>query len=79
MSHRDPGEEQRAFDVAHQAFDRGNLDAALAGLAAHERDFPTGMFAGEREILRARIARLRAQGGQRPTSQRDPLVTPPRP
>ncbi len=79
VSHRDPGEEQRAFDVAHQAFDRGNLDAALAGLAAHERDFPAGLFAGERELLRARITQLRAQGGQRPTSQRDLLIAAPRP
>lgn len=60
---RDVDEAQRAFDVAHQAFDRGNLDAALMALAAHERDFPAGAFAGEREILRARIALLRAAGG----------------
>jgi RNA polymerase sigma-70 factor (ECF subfamily) len=78
-SRRDPSDEQRAFDVAHQAFDRGNLDAALAGLAAHERDFPGGLFASEREILRARIANLRAQGGQRPTSPLPSLIAAPRP
>ena len=78
-SRRGPGDEQRAFDAAHQAFDRGNLDDALTALAAHERDYSAGLFASEREILRARIARLRAQGGQRPTSQRDPFMAAPRP
>lgn len=76
---RGPGEEQRAFDAAHQAFDRGNFDDALTALVAHERDYPAGLFAGEREILRARIATLRAQGGQRPASQHDPFMAAPRP
>lgn len=78
-SRRDPSEEQRAFDAAHQAFDRGNLDAALTALAAHERAYPAGLFATEREILRARIARLRAPGGQRSTSQREPRTPAPSP
>ena len=60
-SGRDSNEEQRAFDKAHQAFDRGHLDAALAALAAHERRYLAGVFAAEREILRARITQLRAE------------------
>lgn len=60
---RDVGEAQRAFDVAHHAFARGDYDAALMALAAHEREFPEGAFADEREILRARIAEIRAAGG----------------
>lgn len=53
---------QREFEVAYQAFDHGNYDAALAALAAHERNFPAGVFAPEREGLRARIAELRPAG-----------------
>jgi RNA polymerase sigma-70 factor, ECF subfamily len=78
-SERDLSREQRAFDAAHQAFDRGSLDAALAALATHEREFPGGMFAGEREILRERIARLRAAGEPPPLSQRDPHIAAQRP
>lgn len=51
-------EEQRRFDAAHQAFDRGKLDLALAKLAAHGRDYPTSQLARERELLRAQIAQL---------------------
>jgi RNA polymerase sigma factor (sigma-70 family) len=59
-SRRGSSDEQRAFDAAHQAFDRGDLDAALGALAAHQRWYPEGSFAAEREIMRARIGRLRA-------------------
>lgn len=58
---RDPSTEQRAFDKAHQAFDRGRLDDALAALAAYEREYPQGAYAVEGETLRARIAQLRAE------------------
>jgi RNA polymerase sigma factor (sigma-70 family) len=58
---RDLNEEQSAFDKAHQAFDRGHLDAALEALAAHERRYPAGSFAAEREVLRTRIVQLRAE------------------
>ncbi|MFS8071197.1 MAG: RNA polymerase sigma factor [Byssovorax sp.] len=60
---RDPGEEKLAFEVAYQAFVRGHLDRALAALKAHERDYPAGEFAAEREVLRARIVQLRDAGG----------------
>jgi RNA polymerase sigma factor (sigma-70 family) len=63
---RDLNEEQREFDRAHQAFDRGQLDAALAALAAYERRYPAGAFAAEREILRARITQLRTEVPPRP-------------
>jgi TolA-binding protein len=58
---RDPSTEQRAFDKAHQAFDRGRLDDALAALAAYEREYPQGAYAAEGETLRARIAQIRAE------------------
>ncbi|MFO0758415.1 MAG: sigma-70 family RNA polymerase sigma factor [Byssovorax sp.] len=65
--------EQRLFEAARQAFDRDDLGAALDALSAHERAFPAGDFASEREILwiktlmragrsdeaRARLDRLR--------------------
>lgn len=60
---REPGEEKLAFEVAYQAFVRGHLDGALAALKAHERDYPAGEFAAEREVLRARIVQLRDGGG----------------
>ncbi len=58
-SPRDFGNAQRDFEVAYQAFKHDNHDAALAALAAHERNYPTGAFAAERKILRARIVGLR--------------------
>lgn len=63
---RDPSTEQRAFDKAHQAFDRGRLDDALAALAAYAREYPQGAYAAEGETLRARIAQLRAEGPAAP-------------
>ena len=63
---RDLNEEQLAFDKAHQAFDRGRLDEALAALAAYERRYPAGAFAAEREVLRARITQLREEVPPRP-------------
>lgn len=61
-SPRDFGNAQRDFEVAYQAFNHGSYDAALAALAAHERNFPAGAFTAERKSLRARIAGLRAAG-----------------
>ena len=61
-SSQSSSEEQRLFDAAHQAFDRGKLDLALAKIAAHERDFPAGQLAREREFLRAQIARRKDAG-----------------
>ena len=63
---RDPSTEQRAFDKAHQAFDRGRLDDASAALAAYERKYPRGAYAAEGETLRARIAQLRAEASATP-------------
>jgi RNA polymerase sigma factor (sigma-70 family) len=56
--HRKTSAEQRAFDIAHQAFLRGSFKEALAALKAQERDYPAGELAAERESLRAQIARL---------------------
>ena len=64
------------FDAAHQAFDRGNLDDASMTLATHERMFPAGYFAEERETLRAQIAQRRSSS-QSP--QLSPLATAPQP
>jgi TolA-binding protein len=61
-SPRDFGDAQREFEIAYQASKHGNYDAALAALAAHERNFPAGAFAAERTRLRARIAALRPAG-----------------
>lgn len=56
--HRKTSAEQRAFDIAHQAFLRGSFKEALAALKAQERDYAAGELAAERETLRAQIARL---------------------
>jgi TolA-binding protein len=62
-SRRDFRDAKRDFESAYQTFKQGNYDASLAALAAHERNFPAGAFASEREILRGRIAMLRDASG----------------
>lgn len=47
----EPMDEEQAFDAARRAFDRGELVAAIAALQTHERDFPRGALAAERELL----------------------------
>lgn len=84
-----PGDEDHVFDAARRAFDRGDLSTALAALQIHERDFPAGTFAFDRELLwikalvragrtaeaRARLDRLReSPGGRRLAERLDPFV-----
>ncbi len=66
-SRRDFRDAKRDFEVAFQSFKRGSYDAATAALAAHERNYPASSFAGERTLLRARIAeKLRDTSGRAP-------------
>ncbi|MEO7331000.1 MAG: RNA polymerase sigma factor [Minicystis sp.] len=48
---RDSGEEDRALDAAQRAFDHGDLGTVLPALQRHERAFPRGEYAAERETL----------------------------
>ncbi|MEO7330164.1 MAG: hypothetical protein ABI193_16435, partial [Minicystis sp.] len=47
----DPRAEQRLFETALHAFEHGDGSATLAALQEHERSYPHGNFATEREIL----------------------------
>jgi hypothetical protein len=42
------------LEPARSAIARGDFDAGLAGLAAHQRRFPAGKLAEEREALRVK-------------------------
>ncbi|MFO0759153.1 MAG: RNA polymerase sigma factor [Byssovorax sp.] len=58
--------EQRAFDTAASAFQRGDLGAALAALDAQERAYPRGNFVSEREALRTRVLVQRGRSAAAP-------------
>jgi hypothetical protein len=57
----DPLEEQRIFEIAAQAFKRGDLEAARASLDRLARSFPHGALTSEREELWIRVL---AQSGR---------------
>jgi hypothetical protein len=63
--------ERTLLDIARSAFGRGEGDEALAALARHERLFPNGQLAEEREalavrslVLTQRIDQARARGAR---------------
>jgi hypothetical protein len=49
------GAERALLDVARSAFGRGQGDEALAALARHEKLYPSGQLAEEREALAVRV------------------------
>ena len=59
---RDSAEEKALLKAARRARDLGAYDLALVDLDAHERRFPDGAFAVEREQLRREV--LAAQGAR---------------
>jgi hypothetical protein len=56
--------ERGLLDVARSAFGRGDGDAALAALARHEKLYPGGQLAEEREALAVRALVLVDRGDQ---------------
>ncbi len=62
----DPLEEQRIFEIATQAFKRGDLDAARASLDRLARAYPHGALAIEREQLRIRVLAQSARDAEAP-------------
>jgi hypothetical protein len=56
--------ERALLDVARSAFGRGESDEALAALARHEKLFPGGQLAEEREALAVRSLVLAGRAGE---------------
>jgi hypothetical protein len=56
--------ERSLLDVARSAFGRGEGDAALAALARHEKIFPNGQLAEEREALAVRCLVLTSRADE---------------
>ena len=56
--------ERSLLDIARSAFGRGEGDAALAALARHERAFPNGQLAEEREALAVRCLVLTSRADE---------------
>lgn len=56
--------ERALLDVARSAFGRGEGDEALAALARHERAFPNGQLAEEREALAVRCLVLTSRADE---------------
>ena len=48
-------EEKALIKAARRAWEVGEVDVALVNLAAHERQFPEGALAQERERLRGEV------------------------
>jgi hypothetical protein len=57
-------DERILLDVARSAFGRGDGDGALAALARHEKVYPNGQLAEEREALAVRALVLTQRGDQ---------------
>jgi hypothetical protein len=56
--------ERSLLDIARSAFGRGEGDAALAALARHEKAFPNGQLAEEREALAVRCLVLTSRADE---------------
>ncbi len=56
--------ERSLLDIARSAFGRGEGDLALAALARHEKAFPNGQLAEEREALAVRSLVLTARADE---------------